>query len=220
MAIGTSVGLIAGFIAGNASQCSTCWFDLSPVAYAVGGAVLGGGAGTIVGALFKRPVWSRAAAPAASSGSFNGSVGAGDAVRLVGAVRTLNGVVVGGTGDTAIVRLAAGADTAVALGSLERYVGERINRGKNMVYGAVGGVLVGLLAYIGANSEDYVGEVTVGEAVGRTALLAAAGAGLGYLMGERTRQAWAPVVPARTSALRLAPLLGPDGVGAVARFAF
>jgi hypothetical protein len=220
MAVGTALGGIVGFIAGSTNACSECWFDLSPVAYAIGGAVLGGGAGTIVGALIKRPVWSRTAAPAASSGSFNGSLGAGDAVRFLHQDHKLTGIVTGGAGDTAIVRLASGTDTAVVLGSLERYVGERLNRGKNMAYGALGGAVVSVLAYVHASNDDYSAPVSVGQAVGRTALLTAFGAGMGYLMGERTRTAWTPVVPAQSRSLAITPLLSPSRVGVTARLEF
>jgi len=220
MVIGGVVGMVAGLVAGSADECHNCWFDISPIAYAFGGSILGAGAGTIVGALFRKPIWSRAAAPVFSSGVLNGPLAAGDAVRLVGQDRKLNGIVTGGTGDTAIVRLASGTDTAVALASLERYVGEHLNRGKNTAYGAAAGAVMGILTYASASSDDYGTPVSVGEAVGRTALLTALGAGVGYLMGDRTRHAWTPVAPAPARSLAIAPLLAPARVGVVARLQF
>ena len=218
LAIGASVGLLVGFIAGSSDRCSECWFDISPVASAAGGAILGGGAGIIIGMLFKKPLWSRAAAPAPSSGVFNGPLGAGDAVRLIGHDRNLNGIVTGGAGDTAIVQLASGTDTAVALASLERYMGERLNRGKNLVFGAASGAILGVLSYAGAKNNGE--EISAGQAVGRSVLLTAFGAGLGYLTGNMTRQAWTPVVPAPARRLAITPLLGPARVGLAARLEF
>jgi hypothetical protein len=220
MVIGAVVGMVTGVVVGSMEQCQNCWFDISPFAYGFGGAILGAGAGTIVGALFRKPIWSRAAAPAAASGSFSGVLGAGDAVRLLGPDHKPGGVVTGGSGATAIVRLASGTDTAVALGSLERYVGERLNRGKNTAYGAAGGAVVGILTYARASGDDYGTPVSVSQAVGRTALLAALGAGIGYLMGGRTRHEWAPVVPAQARSLSIAPILGPGRPGVVAHLEF
>ena len=215
--VGGAVGLLVGLIASSQDECHNCWFDISPIGYAVGGMALGAGAGILVGALFKQPIWSRAAVPTAPDGMFRGSLGAGDAVRLVGPERMPIGIVTGGAGDTAIVRLQSGADTAVALASIERYVGERLNRGRNMVYGAASGAIVGALAYVGANNNGA--EIPAGEAVGRTVLLTALGAGIGYLTGSKTRHAWASVVPQPTS-LRVAPLLRPGGVGAAVTYTF
>lgn len=217
--LGGAVGLLVGLIAASEEDCRNCWFDISPFAYAVGGIALGAGAGILVGSAFKQPIWTRATPPGAAAGPFNGSLGAGDVVRLIGRERRPIGIVTGGAGDTATVRLQSGTDTAVALGSLERYMGERLHRSKNMAYGAASGVVLGVLGSVAANNNDPE-QVSAGQAIARTTLLAALGAGIGYLTGTRTRQAWAPVVPSHAPALSVTPVIGPGRVGAVARYAF
>ena len=217
---GGAAGLVLGLVASSSEECHNCWFDISPIGYAVGGIALGAGAGMLVGSLFREPIWSRAGAPAASSGPFNGALGAGDVVRLLGPDRTLNGIVTGGMGDTAIVRLETGSDTAVALGSLERYIGERLSRGRSMAYGAATGALFGVGLYIGASRDDYAAPVSAAQAVGRTALLTALGGGIGYLIGNKTRPAWTPVAPTQARSFAITPYLGPARVGMVARLEF
>jgi hypothetical protein len=52
LASGALVGVMTGFVAGDDAACSECWFRLSAGEKATAGAVLLGGAGTIVGGVF------------------------------------------------------------------------------------------------------------------------------------------------------------------------
>jgi hypothetical protein len=219
-AIGAAVGLLVGLTAGLAEECTDCFMEVTPAAAAFAGMGIGGIVGALIGAAGSEPIWSRAAAPGKGSGPFNGDLGPGDAVRLVGLDRKPVGVVAGGTGDTVIVRLESGADTVVGLGSVERYTGSHANAGKGAIYGAVAGALSGIIMFAVQGNDEFSNPPSAGQAVAGTVLLSFVGATVGSLTGSKTRPSWTPVATPQPRALTISPILRPHRVGVMVRLAW
>jgi hypothetical protein len=225
---GLGIGALAGVALGTAigaavssnddcSDSSMC--GLTGAAIAAAGLLGGSFVGGLLGSATRIDMWSPAARPGPVT-QFSADLMTGDAVRIMGSSHREVGVVVGGSGEYALVRRASGLDTLIDLQSIERYTGNRGRLGKGLLYGAAAGAALGLASYVFEEEDSLYGPPTAGEVVAGTALMSAFGAGIGALVTRKPGQVWTPVERVAESRLSLRPILRRDRMGVIAKLAW
>ena len=213
--IGGGIGLALGAIAEGNDDCGDgCAYEglaaSAGIALGVvGGALIGG----LLGSLGNAPQWARVAPPRTGAASVAWDLHAGDGVRIAGHSRS-TGVVVGGSGDSILVRLDDGVVRSVPTSSLERYIGERRGMGKGTLIGGVVGLGLSVVSY----AADDTASPTTLEMAGGVTLMTAIGALIGGRLSRRS--VWARIDQGARSQLSIVPMMAPGQVGMRARLEF
>jgi hypothetical protein len=210
MAVGTAAGLIV--IAQDGEPASD-WDGITVTGMMVYGTFGGAFIGAVVGSVTRTTRWARAAVPMAAPSALAGDLLPGDGVRIIRPGGKATGVVIGGAGDSARVRLDTGRDTVVTLSNLERYVGDGNRAGQGLLYGGLAGMALGALAYAAMDEYEQPG---TGEMIAGVALNGALFAIIGAIALKGPRPAWSPVTPTGAIVIAFAPTVAPGRIGLVA----